>query len=72
MSTIGGWALMDRVPLHDYILDVVQEEECLIWDVSVMDPQKWLEEYCDNIEAWKNEGTWINRVVKKMLHTYKE
>ena len=58
--------------LHDYVFDVIQEEECLIWDTAITNPQKWLYEYCDDLEEWDESGTWMSRVVGKMLDTYKE
>ncbi len=63
---------MGKGELHDYIFGVLQEEECLIWDTSVTNPIKWLDEYCDDMERWKDEGTWLSSVIVKMLDSYKE
>ncbi len=54
---------MSRGVLFDYTFDVVQEEECLIWDTAFTNPERWL---------YEDSGTWISRVVGKMLDTYKE
>ena len=56
--------------LHDYVFDVLQEEECLIWDTVVTNPQRWLYEV--DLEEWDESGTWMSRVVGKMIDTYKE
>jgi hypothetical protein len=61
-----------RGELFAYVFDIVQEEECLIWDIAITDPLKWLNEYCDDLEIWEEEGTWISSVVDKMLDSYKE
>jgi hypothetical protein len=59
---------MGKGELHDYVFDVIQEEECLIWDTAVTNPMKWLDEYCD----YEEEMSWMSRMVGKMLDTYKE
>jgi hypothetical protein len=63
---------MSRGVLFDYTFEVIQEEECLIWDTVYTNPEKWLNEYCDEIVLWEVNGTWISRVIGKMTDTYKE
>jgi hypothetical protein len=63
---------MSRGVLFDYTFAVIQDEECLIWDTAFTNPEKWLNEYCESIELWNENGTWISRVVGKMIDTYKE
>ena len=63
---------MSKGALYDYVFDVLQEEENLIWDTAITDPQKWLYEYCDDLESWEENGTWLSRVSGRILDTYKE
>ena len=63
---------MTKGALHDLVFETVQEEECLIWDAIVTNPQEWLGEYCDEMEHWNENGTWLSKVVGKMLDSYKE
>ena len=63
---------MSKGALYDEVMAIVQEEECLIWDTAVTNPQKWLHEYCDEMEWWEENGTWLSNVVGKMIDTYKE
>ncbi len=62
-------------PLYDYVLDTIQDEECLIWDTAFTNPNKWLNNHCEDIETWDDEcwyGTWISQITGKMRETYKE
>ena len=63
---------MSKGELHDYAFDVIQEEECLIWDTAITNPQKWLYDYSEDLAAWEESGTWMSRVVGKLIDTYKE
>lgn len=63
---------MDKGPLHDLVFEIVQEEECLIWDTAVTNPKKWLGDYSDEMEYWNENGTWLSCVVGKVLDSYKE
>ena len=56
---------MSREILFDYILDIVQEEACLISDTVLTSPGKCLDTNGAN-------SMWIGQIVDKMLGTYKE
>jgi starvation-inducible outer membrane lipoprotein len=58
--------------LYDYVFSVIQEEECLLWDVTITEPERWINEYEEPSKQWGKNGTWLSRVIVKMLDTYKE
>ena len=63
---------MSKGKLYDYVFEVVEEEECLLWDSSILEPSKWLNEDGSYMGAWETQGAWISRVVDEMMKTYKE